>query len=270
MFDISGKCIVLTGGGGVLGSSIALELSKLGAKIAVLDINELAAQEAVNQILRNGGKAIAIKCDVLDRKSLEQARERVLQEFGKIDALLNAAGGNSPKATTDEEFFTGNPDIKNFFALEPEGVQFVFNLNVLSAILASQVFCNGMKDGVVINFSSMNSIRPLTKIPAYSAAKAAVSNFTQWLAVHFAKEGIRVNAIAPGFFLTKQNEFLLTNKDGSLTERGNKVISHTPAGRFGKPEDLVGTIVWLLSDESKFVTGTIIPIDGGFSAYSGV
>lgn len=270
MFDISRKSIVITGGGGVLGSFIALELAKLGAKVAVLDINELAAQEAVNEILKAGGKAVAVKCDVLDRKSLEQAREKILAEFGKIDALLNAAGGNSPKATTDEEFFTGNPSIKNFFALEPDGVQFVFNLNVLSAIIASQVFCKDLKEGVVINFSSMNAFRPLTKIPAYSAAKAALSNFTQWLAVHFAKQGIRVNAIAPGFFLTKQNEFLLTNKDGSLTERGNNVIAHTPAGRFGKPEDLVGTIVWLLSEESRFVTGTVIPIDGGFSAYSGV
>jgi NAD(P)-dependent dehydrogenase (short-subunit alcohol dehydrogenase family) len=270
MFEVSGKSIVITGGGGVLGGFLAKELARLGGKIAVLDIDEKSSGRIVEEIIKARGKAIALKCNVLEKQSLLEAREKVLKEFGKIDALLNAAGGNNPKATTEDEQFSETV-VKSFFNLETEGLQFVLDLNVLSTILASQVFAEKMNAGsVIINFSSMNSFRPLTKIPAYSAAKAAVSNFTQWLANYLAKKQIRVNAIAPGFFLTKQNEFLLTNPDGSLTDRGKKILAHTPMERFGKPEDLLGTIAWLLSEESKFVTGIIVPIDGGFSAYSGV
>ncbi len=268
-FDLSGKVVVATGGGGVLVGAMALALGKIGAKIAILDIVEEAAQKVAGDILAAGGEAIGIKADVLDRASVEEARDRVLERFGTVDALINGAGGNKPQATTSPE--------KPFFDLPPDAVRWVFDLNFLGTFIPSQVFGKVMAEkgeGVILNISSMNAFRPLTRIPAYSAAKAAVSNFTQWLAVHMAQEyspRIRVNAIAPGFFLTHQNRFLLIDeKSGELTPRGKTIIAHTPMGRFGDPEDLIGAVIWLLSDASAFVTGVIVPIDGGFNAFSGV
>ena len=269
LFDIKGKVIVITGGGGVLCGAMAKVLAKAGAKIAVLDIIETAADKVADEIKSNKGQAIAVKCDVLDKKSLECAREKINSELGKIDVLINGAGGNKKEATT-------SPDL-SFFDLPSEAVRFVFDLNFLGTLLPTQVFGKQMAEngaGVILNISSMNAFRPLTKIPAYSAAKAAVSNFTQWLAVHVCQnysKDIRVNAIAPGFFLTEQNRFLLTDeKTGELTERGKTIIEHTPRGRFGQPEELIGTVMWLLSDAAKFVTGVVVPVDGGFSAFSGV
>ncbi len=268
-FDLSGKVVVATGGGGVLVGAMARALGKMGAKIAILDIVEEAAQKVAGDILAAGGEAIGIKADVLDRASVEEARDRVLERFGTVDALINGAGGNKPQATTSPE--------KPFFDLPPDAVRWVFDLNFLGTFIPSQVFGKVMAEkgeGVILNISSMNAFRPLTRIPAYSAAKAAVSNFTQWLAVHMAQEyspRIRVNAIAPGFFLTHQNRFLLIDeKSGELTPRGKTIIAHTPMGRFGDPEDLIGAVIWLLSDASAFVTGVIVPIDGGFNAFSGV
>ena len=268
-FDLSGKVVVATGGGGVLVGAMARALGKIGAKIAILDIVEEAAQKVAGDILAAGGEAIGIKADVLDRASVEEARDRVLERFGTVDALINGAGGNKPQATTSPE--------KPFFDLPPDAVRWVFDLNFLGTFIPSQVFGKVMAEkgeGVILNISSMNAFRPLTRIPAYSAAKAAVSNFTQWLAVHMAQEyspRIRVNAIAPGFFLTHQNRFLLIDeKSGELTPRGKTIIAHTPMGRFGDPEDLIGAVIWLLSDASAFVTGVIVPIDGGFNAFSGV
>ncbi len=268
-FDLSGKVVVATGGGGVLVGAMARALGKMGAKIAILDIVEEAAQKVAGDILAAGGEAIGIKADVLDRASVEEARDRVLERFGTVDALINGAGGNKPQATTSPE--------KPFFNLPPDAVRWVFDLNFLGTFIPSQVFGKVMAEkgeGVILNISSMNAFRPLTRIPAYSAAKAAVSNFTQWLAVHMAQEyspRIRVNAIAPGFFLTHQNRFLLIDeKSGELTPRGKTIIAHTPMGRFGDPEDLIGAVIWLLSDASAFVTGVIVPIDGGFNAFSGV
>ena len=233
-----------------------------------------------SEIKEAGGTAIGVKCSVLERTSLEAARDRIESELGPVDILINGAGGNHPKGTTSMEFLTKevlaqtDSDATSFFDLDADGIQFVFNLNFLGTLLPSQVFARGMAErggGVIINTSSMNAFTPLTKIPAYSGAKAAVSNFTQWLAVHMSKVGIRVNAIAPGFFLTDQNRSLLTNEDGSPTERGGKIISQTPLGRYGTPEELVGTLLWLVSDEGAgFVTGTVIPVDGGFAAFSGV
>lgn len=272
MFSIKDKVIVITGAGGVLGGYLAKEFGKLGAKVAVLDLAEEAAKEVVKEIRNNNGKALAIKCNVIKKESIISARDMIMEKYGRVDILLNAAGGNSPKATTDEEQFSGKTEkeAKTFFDIKKEEFEFVFSLNLLGTVLASQVFAKVMEKGVILNFSSMNAFRPLTRISAYSAAKSAVSNFTQWLAVYLAKYGVRVNAIAPGFFLTKQNKFLLENEDGLLTERGKKIINHTPMGRFGSPEDLLGTVLWLISDASKFVTGIVVPIDGGFSAYSGV
>ena len=269
LFDIKGKVVAITGAGGVLCSTMAKALAGAGAKIAVLDIIETAAEKVAGEIKSSGGQAIAVKCDVLDKKSLETAREKINSELGKIDVLINGAGGNKKEATT-------SPDL-SFFDLPSEAVRFVFDLNFIGTLLPSQVFGKEMAEkggGIILNVSSMCAFSPLTKVPAYSAAKAAVSNFTQWLAVHvcqnYSKE-IRVNAIAPGFFLTEQNRFLLTDeKTGELTARGRTIIDHTPAGRFGQPDELIGTVMWLLSDAAKFVTGIVVPIDGGFSAFSGV
>lgn len=269
LFNLNGKVCVVTGGGGVLCSAISQGLARLGAKIAVLDLDLAAAQRVAEAITAEGGTAMAVACNVLEKASLEAARQAILDQFGRVDILVNGAGGNKPQAST-------NPQ-QSFFDLPVDAVDWVFNLNFLGTFLPSQVFGKLMVEqgeGVILNISSMNSFRPLTRIPAYSAAKAGVSNFTQWLAVHMAQEyspNIRVNAIAPGFFVTEQNRFLLTNPEsGDLTERGRKIIDHTPAGRFGVPEDLVGTVVWLVSPAAAFVTGVVVPIDGGFAAYSGV
>ncbi len=269
LFDIKDKVIVITGAGGVLCGTMAKALAKAGAKIAVLDIDETAAAKVADEIKSNDGQAILVKCDVLDKTSIETAQEKVTTELGQVDILINGAGGNKKEATT-------SPDM-SFFDLPSDAIRFVFDLNFLGTLLPTQVFGKQMAEngtGVILNISSMNAFRPLTKIAAYSAAKAAVSNFTQWLAVHicqnYSKE-IRVNAIAPGFFLTEQNRFLLTDeKTGELTDRGKTIINHTPMGRFGKPEELIGIVCWLLSDAAKFVTGVVVPIDGGFSAFSGV
>jgi NAD(P)-dependent dehydrogenase (short-subunit alcohol dehydrogenase family) len=277
---LAGKTAVVTGGGGILCRSMASELGRHGANVAVLDLRADAAESAAGEIRSSGGRAAGVACDVLSRESLEAARDRVLAEFGSIEILINGAGGNSPKATTSkeqllpEDLTSAVEGLKTFFDLDPAGVQFILNLNFLGTLLPTQVFGKTMAEkggGVILNVSSMNALRPLTKIPAYSAAKAAVSNFTQWLAFHFAPVGIRVNAIAPGFFLTDQNRFLLTDeKTGDLTARGRTILAHTPMGRFGAPEDLSGTLMWLVSDASEFVTGVVVPVDGGFSAYSGV
>lgn len=275
--SIKDKVAVVTGGGGVLCSAFAKELSKNGAKVAVLDLNLENAQRVVDEIRSEGGTAIAVACNVLETDSIKNAADIIRSEYGKCDILINGAGGNHPKGTTSKEFMTLEDFSENnettFFDLDPKGIEFVFNLNFLGTLLPSQEFAKDMKDGhaTIINVSSMNAFTPLTKIPAYSGAKAAVSNFTQWLAVHMAKMGVRVNAIAPGFFVTAQNEKLLMNEDGTLTERGNKIITNTPVGRFGKTEELLGTLMWLVDEEkSSFVTGTVIPVDGGFNAYSGV
>ncbi|MBN2269348.1 MAG: SDR family oxidoreductase [Sedimentisphaerales bacterium] len=269
LFDVKGKVIVITGGGGVLCGQMAGSLGAAGGKIAVLDLAEAAAKKVADEINAAGGKAIAVKCNVLDKQSIEAAERQVTAELGKIDILINGAGGNRKEATT-------SPDM-SFFDLPTEAIRFVFELNFIGTLLPTQVFGREMAErgsGVILNVSSMNAFRPLTKIAAYSAAKAAVSNFTQWLAVHVCQnysKDIRVNAIAPGFFLTEQNRFLLTDeKTGDLTPRGKTIIDHTPMGRFGKPEDLIGAVIWLLSDAAKFVTGVVVPVDGGFSAFSGV
>ena len=279
--DLNGKIAVVTGGGGVLCSEFARALAASGAKVAVCDLRLEAAQAVVDKITAEGGAALAVAANVLDKASLEAAREKIHAELGgNVSILINGAGGNNPKGTTTHEYLT-REDLENaaegvttFFDLDPEGIGFVFNLNFLGTLLPTQVFAREMadeKDPVIINISSMNSFRPLTKIPAYSGAKAAISNFTMWLAVHFAPVGIRVNAIAPGFFLTDQNRTLLTNPDGSLTPRSEKILSHTPMNRFGETDDLIGTLLWLTShDASAFVNGVVIPVDGGFAAYSGV
>ncbi len=278
--DLTGKTAVVTGGGGVLCGEIAQELARSGAAVAVADLRQEAAQAVVDTITAEGGTALALACNVLDLESLRAAAAKVEAELGAPDILINGAGGNHPKGTTSkthlmpEDLKDTTGALTTFFDLDPEGIQFVFNLNFLGTLLPTQVFARGMAErgtGAILNVSSMNAFTPLTKIPAYSGAKAAISNFTQWLAVHFSKVGIRVNAIAPGFFLTDQNRALLTNADGSLTPRGDTILSQTPMGRFGDPEDLLGTVLWLLCDEAAgFVTGTVIPIDGGFSAFSGV
>ncbi len=269
MFDFEGKVIAVTGGGGVLCGAMAKALAGAGAKAAVLDLDEKAAQRVAGKIIDAGGEAIAVRCNVLDRQSVEAACAKILGEWGRVDILINGAGGNKKEATT-------GPDM-TFFDLPADAVRFVFDLNFLGTLLPCQVFGKKMAEadkGVILNVSSMNAFRPLTKIPAYSAAKAAISNFTAWLAVHICQDcskNIRVNAIAPGFFLTAQNRFLLTDeKTGNLTARGKTIIDHTPMARFGDPEELVGTVMWLLSDAAKFVTGIVVPVDGGFSAFSGV
>lgn len=276
--DLNGKVAVVTGGGGVLCSTFAKALAMCGAAVAVLDLRKDSAQSVAADINASGGKAIGVECDVLSKESVEKARETVNMELGTCDILINGAGGNHPKGTTTKEYLyredldaTG---IITFFDLDPEGVKFVFNLNFLGTLLPTQAFSRDMVDkpgAVIINISSMNAFTPLTKIPAYSAAKAAISNFTQWLAVHMSKVGIRVNAIAPGFFLTEQNRALLKNEDGTFTERAHKIISQTPMSRFGDKEELIGTLLWLVDDgASGFVNGIVVPVDGGFSAYSGV
>lgn len=276
--EFSDKVAVITGGGGVLCSTMAAALAKKGAKIAVLDLKEENAEKVAGEIVKSGGQAVGFAANVLDAESLKSAHEKVLASLGACDILINGAGGNHPKGTTSKPYLyaedlVSNEGIKTFFDLEPEGIKFVFDLNFIGTLLPTQVFAKDMigKEGAsIINISSMNAFTPLTKIPAYSGAKAAISNFTQWLAVHFSKVGIRVNAVAPGFFLTDQNRTLLTTADGSLTDRGNTIIEHTPMGRFGTPEDLIGTVLWLCGNGSKFVTGVVVPIDGGFSAFSGV
>jgi len=276
--DLNNKVAVITGGAGVLCSEFARALAACGAQVVILDLNLDAAQKVADSIIADGGKAMAISANCLERPSLETAREAIEAQWGTCDILINGAGGNNPKGTTDNETMTpdmlDDPSLRTFFDLDPAGIRFVFDLNVLAALLTTQVFAKGMAkkgNGTILNISSMNAFRPLTKIPAYSAAKAAVSNFTQWLAVHFATCGIRVNAMAPGFFVTNQNRDLLFNKDGSPKPRADKILTHTPQGRFGTPDDLIGTLLWLISPEAAgFVTGIIVPVDGGFSAYSGV
>lgn len=275
--DLKDKVCVLTGGSGVFGSVFSVALINAGAKVVIIDYKkERCAQTAASLEKKTGGHVLGVVANVLDKESLVEAKKLINKKFGKIDVLVNTAGGNSPSATTKEEFITDDnvKDLsKTFFGLDLEGFRNVFDLNFLGTVLPSMVFAEDMlqRGGSIINISSMNSFRPLTKIPAYSAAKSSVNNFTQWLAVHFAKVNVRVNAIAPGFFLTNQNRFLLTDeKTGELTARGHKILSGTPMGRFGEPEELIGILLYLISDASKFVTGIVIPVDGGFSAYSGV
>ena len=276
--DLKNKVAVVTGGGGVLCSSFAKVIAKCGAKVAVLDLNGDAANKVAEEIIADGGTAVGISANVLEKSSLENALNIVHSELGTVDILLNGAGGNNPKGTTSKEYYEvgdeTKEDIKTFFDLDPEGVSFVFDLNFLGTLLPTQVFAHdliGKKDATIINISSMNAFTPLTKIPAYSGAKAAISNFTQWLAVHFSKVGVRVNAIAPGFFLTNQNRALLIDENGEFTPRSQKILSQTPMGRFGETEELNGTLLWLLCHEaSSFVNGVVVPVDGGFSAYSGV
>jgi NAD(P)-dependent dehydrogenase (short-subunit alcohol dehydrogenase family) len=269
MFDISGKVVAVTGGGGVLCSCMAKAAAKRGARVAVLDYAAAAAEKAAREIRDAGGAAVAVQCNVLEPAGVQAALDRVRKEFGEPDVLVNGAGGNNPKATANAD--------QKFFDLPQEAFTQVFALNIMGTVIPSQAFGRAMAargEGHIINVSSMNAFRPLTNIVAYSAAKAAVSNFTMWLAVHMAQnysKKIRVNAIAPGFFLTDQNRFLLTDKaSGELTPRGKTILGHTPMGRFGEPEDLVGALLWLMSPASAFVTGAVIPIDGGFNAFAGV
>lgn len=275
--DLRGKTAVVTGAGGVLCSSFAKILARAGAKVALLDLNYDAANMYAEKINKAGGVAKAYECNVLDKQSCLSVAEKVKKELGSCDILINGAGGNNPRATTDKEYFELGDidgDTKSFFDLEPDGVEFVFNLNFLGVLIPTQVFAKQMigREGCnVLNISSMNAFTPLTKIPAYSGAKAAVSNFTQWLAVHFSKVGIRVNAIAPGFFSTKQNASLLFNEDGTPTARTAKILAATPMGRFGAANELDGSVLFLLNnDAAGFITGVVLPVDGGFSAYSGV
>jgi len=270
---LKNKVAVVTGGGGVLCSAFAKCLAENGAKVVVLDLNIDNARKVADSF---GG--LAIEANVLDKDSLEAARKIVNEKLGTCDILINGAGGNSPKGTTTKEYFEladfENSELTTFFDLDEKGIEFVFNLNFLGTLMPTQTFAKdmvGKSDTTIINISSMNAFCPLTKIPAYSGAKAAVSNFTQWLAVHFSKVGIRVNAIAPGFFVTDQNRALLTNPDGSFTPRAEKILAATPMGRFGEAEELLGTLLYLVDGkQSSFVNGVVIPVDGGFSAYSGV
>ncbi len=275
--DLSGKVAVVTGAGGILCSSMAHALAECGASVALLDLNRETANEQAANIAAEGKQAKGYQANVLEKDSLKEAHERILKELGPCDILINGAGGNHPLATTDKEYFAMSDleeDVKTFFDLEQSGVEFVFNLNFIGTLLPTQIFSRDMvgRQGCsVLNISSMNAYTPLTKIPAYSGAKAAVSNFTQWLAVHFAREGIRVNALAPGFFVTKQNERLLYHEDGTPTERTGKILAATPMQRFGRTEELLGSMLFLLNEEAAgFITGVVLPIDGGFSAYSGV
>ena len=275
--DINGKVCVLTGGCGVFGRVFGKAMVEAGAKLVIMDYKQGRCDECCMDIFKKKGDSVmCVIGNVLEKNSLVEAKKEINEKFGKIDILINAAGGNAPTATTKDEFISFenlNNLEKTFFGLDIEGFRSVFDLNFLGTVLPTMVFAEDMinRGGSIINISSMNSFRPLTKIPAYSAAKASINNLTQWLAVHFAKTNIRVNAIAPGFFLTKQNEFLLIDENTKeLTPRGNKIIAQTPMGKFGKPEDLIGLLLYLSSDISKFVTGVIIPVDGGFSSYSGV
>jgi len=269
LFDLTGQVAVVTGGAGVLCASLCRALANAGVQVAILDINSQAADKLAGEINQSIGEAIAIECNVCDKGSINLAAQQIISSFGRVDILINGAGGNNSQATTSADL--------SFFDLPENALNWVIDLNLLSTILSAQVFGKFMakqKKGIILNISSMNALRPLTRIPAYSAAKAAVSNFTQWLAVHMAQvysPEIRVNAIAPGFFLTDQNHYLMIDEAaGKLTDRGQTIIDHTPMKRFGTPEDLEGTVFWLLSPASTFVTGILIPIDGGFSAFSGV
>ena len=275
-FDLSGKVVVITGGGGELCGAMADAMGAMGVKVAVLDISLEKAEARAQAVIRSGGSALAFACDVLDAVQLRECCEAISAVWGTPDLLINGAGGNNPRGSTSVEFEepagAGGPSAQSFFDLDPAGFRHVFDLNFMGTFFATQVFARGMVakgKGSIVNISSMGAFMPLTKVAAYSAAKAAVSNFTRWLAVHLSRTGIRVNALAPGFFMTEQNKFLLVNqKTGELLPRGHKVIAHTPMGRFGQPDDLIGTLVWLLSDASSFVTGVVVPIDGGFSSYS--
>lgn len=275
--DLTNKVAVVTGAGGVICSMLAKSLATAGAKVALLDLNEEAAKKYAEEIVKDGGIAKGYKANVLDKASLEDCHKQVLIDLGKCDILINGAGGNNPRATTDKEYYEQgdlDADTKSFFDLEQSGIEFVFNLNFIGTLLPTQEFAKDMvarEDCNILNISSMNAYIPLTKIPAYSGAKAAISNFTQWLAVHFSKTNIRVNAIAPGFFSTAQNKKLLWNDDGTPTARTGKILAATPMGRFGEMEELVGATLFLLNKKAaSFITGVVIPIDGGFSAYSGV
>lgn len=275
--DLSGKTAVVTGAGGILCGMFAKALAAAGANVAVLDLNEAAAESVAEEIRAEGGVAKAYKCNVLEKESLENCHSAVLADLGPCDILINGAGGNNPRATTDMEYYMPgdiDAETKSFFDLDQSGVEFVFNLNFIGTLLPTQAFAKDMlgREGcTILNVSSMNAYTPLTKIPAYSGAKAAISNFTQWLAVHFSREGIRVNAIAPGFFSTAQNKALLWNEDGTPTARTGKILAATPMGRFGEAEELLGALYFLVDEKaSSFVTGIVIPVDGGFSAYSGV
>ena len=278
--SLKGKVAVITGGGGVLCSGFAKTLAQQGVKVAVLDLNEAAAQKVADEIVADGGTAIAVGCSVLEPDRKKAARDIIAEKLGTCDILLNGAGGNNPKGTTTKEtlekidLIEKDENVKTFFDLDPQGISFVFNLNFLGTLIPTQIFARDMamkEDSCIVMVTSMNAFRPLTKIPAYSAAKAAVANFTQFMAVHFAEMGIRVNAIAPGFFSTQQNKALLWNEDGTPTARTGKILAATPMGRFGEPEELAGALLFLCDKEySGFVTGTTIAVDGGFNAYSGV
>lgn len=276
--DLKDKVIVITGGGGVICGAFAEAVAACGAKTAILDLKKESADAVAAKINEQGGTAIGVAANVLEADSLKAAKKVVNDTFGPCDILINGAGGNHPKGTTTQEYYNlgdeEREDLVSFFDLDPAGVSFVFNLNFLGTLLPTQIFAPdmiGKQDASILNISSMNAFTPLTKIPAYSGAKAAISNFTQWLAVHFSKVGIRVNAIAPGFFVTNQNRALLFNDKGEYTDRSKKILSQTPMDRFGEVEELIGTLLWLLCrDASSFVNGTVIPVDGGFSAYSGV
>ncbi len=276
--DLNNKVCVITGGAGVLGTSMAASLASAGLRIALLDLDGEAAADEANKIGQSyNATVIGITANVLSKKSLKEAKKTINETLGRVDFLINGAGGNAPSATTKVEQLRpdSSEDLADgFFGLEEEGFRQVFDLNFMGTLLPTLVFGQEMveqKKGVILNISSMNAFKPLTKIPAYSSAKASINNFTQWLAVHFGKTGVRVNAIAPGFFLTSQNRFLLTDKEtGALTPRGEKIIASTPVGRFGDPEDLQGTVLFLLSDLSCFINGVVLPVDGGYSAYGGV
>lgn len=273
LFGLKDKVAVVTGGGGVLCGEMCIALGAIGAKVAVLDLRQEAAQKVADEITKNGGTAIGVECNVLEIESIKKAKDAVIAEFSQVDILVNGAGGNHKSATTGGTTIADQLD-PTFFELDSEGFQFVFNLNFLGTLLPTQVFAKEMterKSGNIINISSMNAFCPLTKIPAYSAAKAAVTNFTQWLSVHFAPANVRVNAIAPGFFLTDQNRFLLTDeKTGDLTPRGKLIVDNTPMAKFGSPEQLMSTLMFLLGDGADFITGITVPVDGGFASFSGV
>ncbi len=269
LFDIQGKVIAITGGAGVLGGALARGLAARGAAVAILDFNEAGAKALAEEIVAEGGKAVAIAVNVLEKQAVQQAHDECVAKLGPVDVLINGAGGNKKEATCV-------PPESLFFDLDPEAFRWVFDLNLIGTVLPSMIFGRALAkrgEGVIINISSMCAFTPLTRVGAYSAAKAGVSNFTQWLSTYLCQNhatDLRVNAIAPGFFLTEQNRFLLTNEDGSPTERGQQIIDHTPMGRYGQADELLGTLVWLISDAAKFVTGIVVPVDGGFSAFSGV